>query len=378
MSRTNASLIERAAEVYDFGAHLRERGKAPAVVVAEPATQAAHAEPVEALPSSSDRSEERAGPFDCLAGAQESLRQAQPIGAFENGSHPQTDHPELVEGPPSSRGLHKDKEGLRQAQPVREDYVSPLTTAAPLIHGEIDRDRLIAEGFVVPDAPVGAIAEEFRLVKRQLLLRKPEPDAVRSHKDRMILVCSAQPNEGKTFCSVNLALSLASERDSEVLLVDADMAKPEVMSMLGLTVDGYGGAGLIDAIADPALDVERLVIGTNIAKLSVLPAGRATTNDTEWLSSARAGQVLEGLAAANPRRIVILDSAPALAASPAGVLAHHVGRVLMIVRADRTSESEVRDSVALLDGCPDIVLLLNGTTFFGTNRTYGSYYGADA
>ena len=350
MSRTNASLIERAAEVYDFGAALRERARPAAVDGSKANTRAEHPELVaqspehpelvEGLPSSLHREEERAG-----------LRQAQPVRVVDRALHAPAAHPRF--------------EPLREVEPART-----------LLQGEIDRQRLIDEGFVVPDAPVGAIAEEFRLVKRQLLLRK-SPEAA-GPKDRMILVCSAQPNEGKTFCSVNLALSLASERDNEVLLVDADMAKPEVMSMLGLAVDGYTGAGLIDAVADPALDVESLIIATNIPKLSVLPAGRATPNDTELLSSARAGELLQGLAASNARRIVILDSAPALAASPAGVLAHHVGRVLMIVRADRTSESEVRDSVALLDGCDDIVLLLNGTTFFGTNRTYGSYYGADA
>lgn len=237
--------------------------------------------------------------------------------------------------------------------------------------GTIDRARLHEAGFLLPDAPVGTLAEEFRLVKRQLLMRA---DAEETAKDRMVLICSAQPNEGKTFCAVNLALSLASERDREVLLVDADVAKPEVMSTLGLS----GSAGLIDAIADPEANVEDFVIQTDIPKLSVLPAGRASNDDTELLSSARAAAIIESLAANNPRRIVILDSAPALAASPATVLAHRVGRVLVVVRADRTKEADLREAVMLLDGCDDISLLLNGASFFGTNRTYGSYYGADA
>ena len=238
--------------------------------------------------------------------------------------------------------------------------------------GHVDIARLRDEGFIVPDAPPNALAEEFRLVKRHLLLRSVQ-NAEASPKDRMVLICSAQPNEGKTFCAVNLALSLASERDTEVLLVDADVAKPEVLSTLGLE----GSAGLLDALADPSLDVERLIIRTDVAKLSVLPAGRAINDDTELLSSARAAEVIAGLAASNPRRIVIIDTAPALAASAASVLAHNVGRILMVVRADRTTESELRDAIALLDGCRDIALLLNGTSFFGTNRTFGSYYGQD-
>ncbi len=250
---------------------------------------------------------------------------------------------------------------------------SGLGTAARPIHS-IDRERLREGAFILPDAPVGALAEEFRLVKRQLLLRRSATDGVTTARDRMILVCSAQPDEGKTFCAVNLALSLASERDSEVLLVDADVAKPEVLLTLGLT----GNAGLIDAIADPQADVEHFILRTDVPKLSVLPAGKAVNNDTELLSSARAAEIIASLATANERRIIIIDSAPALAASPAGVLAHRVGRVLMVVRADRTSEAELREAIALLDGCPDISLLLNAVSFFGTNRTYGSYYGRES
>ncbi len=251
--------------------------------------------------------------------------------------------------------------------PVAARPTSDVATHVP--NGLIDRNRLRDEGFILPDAPIGTLAEEFRLVKRQLLLRGSGEDHEPTPKDRMILICSAQPGEGKTFCAVNLALSLASERDSEVLLVDADVAKPGVLSTLGLA----GSGGLIDAIADASIDVERFVIQTDVPKLSVLPAGAATHDATEWLSSARAAEVIEGLAAINPRRIVIFDSAPVLAASPAAVLAHRVGRILMVVRADRTTEAEVRDAIALLDGCPDISLLLNATSFFATNRTYGTY-----
>lgn len=306
----SGSLIERAAEVYDFGAALRGRGGFAPLV--------------------------------------EEVRARAEAGALPVGHEP-----------------------LALAARVA---TAPAFAGAPSgTIATIDRSLLRDTGFIVPEAPVSTLAEEFRLVKRQLLLRAGAQPGERSAKDRMILVCSAQPNEGKTFCAVNLALSLASERDSEVLLVDADVAKPGVLATLGLDT----APGLIDAIAEPALDVERLIIATDIPKLSILPAGKATHNDTELLSSARAAEIIAGLAEANPRRIVILDSAPALAASPASVLAHRVGRILMVVRADRTKESDLQEAIALLDGCDDISLLLNGASFFGTNRTYGSYYGSE-
>jgi exopolysaccharide/PEP-CTERM locus tyrosine autokinase len=233
--------------------------------------------------------------------------------------------------------------------------------------GTIDREELREAGFILPDAPVSALAEEFRIVKRQLLLGAMGGEI---ENGRMILVCSAQPNEGKTFCAVNLALSLANERDTEVLLIDADFAKPEILSTLGLEA----GPGIMDAIADPAIDVESCIIRTDIAGLSVLPAGRLSNEATELLASDHGRAVLERLAA-KPSRILIFDSAPALAASSASVLAFHAGQALMVVRADRTSEAELREAAGLLGGCGHIQLLLNGVEFAANGRRFGSYYG---
>lgn len=236
----------------------------------------------------------------------------------------------------------------------------------------VDREGLEEAGFILPDAPVGGLAEEFRIVKRQLLLAAAEGAGTEgAGKRRSILVCSSKPDEGKTFCAVNLALSLAAEKDLEVLLVDGDFSKPEVLSILGIE----GGAGLIDAVADPSLDPESLVIRTDVAGLSVLPAGRHAANVTELLASARTREVLAALTRASERRIVLFDSPPALMASPASVLATHVGQVLMIVRADQTTEAELREAIGLLSGCDRISLLLNGAGFAATGRRFGSYYG---
>jgi protein-tyrosine kinase len=258
-----------------------------------------------------------------------------------------------------------------QAQPIPEfDPAPPSIMPARAV--TIDLAMLSKAGFIVPGAAPTGLSEEFRLVKRQLLIAaNSSQKSNQVSNGRMILVCSAQPNEGKTFSSVNLAMSLATERDLEVLLVDADVAKPEILSTLGIE----GGAGLMDALADRHVDVETLIMPTNIKGLSVLSAGRQTMNDTELLSSERTEEVLGGLVARNPRRIVVFDSAPVLAASPASVLAHHVGQVVLVVRADQTSESDVHDAVNLLDGCAHIQLMLNGVNYFGNTRKFGSYYG---
>ncbi|MGB5723577.1 MAG: AAA family ATPase [Parasphingorhabdus sp.] len=236
----------------------------------------------------------------------------------------------------------------------------------------VDRDKLRQAGFIVPDGPVTGISEEFRIIKRQLLLvaKGSQKTAPVPHGER-ILICSAHPNEGKTFCAMNLALSIAAEKDNEVLLVDADFAKPSILSSLGLE----GSKGLMDALADPKLAVETCIIHTDIPGLAILPAGDQTNADTEYLASNRTEQVLNRLTQNNPHRIVIFDSPPALSASPASVLATHVGQVLMVVKADETTETALRDALSLMGGCEHIQLLLNGTKFSPTGRRFGSYYG---
>lgn len=237
--------------------------------------------------------------------------------------------------------------------------------------GEIDLISLREAGFIVPDSPSTIIAEEFRLIKRQLLLNAFARGANAIKNGNLILVCSAQPNEGKTFCAVNLALSIASERDLTVLLVDADFAKPEVLSTLGLE----GGKGLIDVIADPSLDLADCLIRTNIENFAVLPAGRQHHLTTELLASERMGLMIEEIAQRYRDRVVIFDSPPALASSAASVLAMHVGQVLFVVEAEGTPEPELIEALDLISTCPNVQLLLNKTRFMPSGRKFGAYYG---
>lgn len=240
---------------------------------------------------------------------------------------------------------------------------------------EIDRDTLIKHGLIVPESQVSGLLEEFRIVKRRILssMRKAQ-DAGAGELAQRILVCSPLPDEGKSFCAANLAIALAAEKDSEVLLVDADFAKPSILAMLGLP----GGDGLMDVLANPNVKLEECVLRTDIAGLSILPAGNHTNSDSEFLASSRTDEVLDALTRGAPNRVVIFDSPPALAASPAAELANHVGQAIVIARADRTGQSALEDALTLLSACPDIKLLLNATHFSPSGRRFGAYYGQEA
>ena len=336
--RRRGSLIERAGSVYDFEAVLRAR-----VVMPSPEDQ--HRGPI------IDMSEMPAY-LDPVAPS----IAADPVPQIEGSGGGQG-------GPPT--GV------VPSAAASREPDALPPPDAIVYRTAKVNRSGLIEQGFVMPDAAITALAEEFRIVKRTLLLNAVGPTAL--PKGRRILVCSAQANEGKTFCAVNLALSMANERDIEVLLVDGDFAKPTVLSTLGIE----GPVGLMDALGDTSIDVETLVIKTDVGNLSVLPSGKYTNEATELIAADRTRVILDRLAA-QPNRIVIFDSPPALAASPASVLAYHVGQVLLVVRADKTGEAELRDAVVLLGGCEEIQLLLNGARFAPNARRFGSYYGYEA
>ena len=263
-------------------------------------------------------------------------------------------------------------EAVPQFVEVRSE--TPLAQA-PAYHGSyhpVDRARLKQLGMIVPEGSVTGLLEEFRIIKRQLLLQAAE---LRQHKAgaaaQRVLVCSPHPGEGKTYCATNLALAIAVEKESEVLLVDADFAKPSILSTLGLP----GGPGLMDALADPSINVSDCIIGTDIPGLWVLPAGNATNSDSEFLSSSRTATVLDQLTQGSPHRMVIFDSPPALAASPAAELAKYVGQALVVVRSDRTSQGSLEDAISLLSACPNIQLLLNAVSFSPSGRRFGSYYG---
>ena len=234
---------------------------------------------------------------------------------------------------------------------------------------EIDIEKIRAAGMVTPSGERTHIAEEFRLIKRPLLLNAFEkgPNAIRN--GNVIMVASSRSGEGKTFMAVNLAMSIASERDLTVLLIDADVAKPDIPNVLGFDAD----LGLVDLIADDRIDMSEVIMRTNIENLSIMPAGRPHHLATELLASERMGNLVSELSLRYPERVVIMDSPPALLSSVAGVLALNVGQTLFVVEAERTSQTAVDSAIGLVSACKNINLLLNKSRPLGGGERFGSY-----
>jgi len=271
--------------------------------------------------------------------------------------------------------------GIAVAPQVADSLlVSPAETASTrgrdaadktLRYEEIDLNRLKEAGMVTQDGNRSQIFEEFRLIKRPLLKNALGQGATPIPRGNLIMVTSCMPGEGKSFCSLNLAMSIAMEMDQTVLLVDADVAKPSVPRMLGIE----GGLGLMDILLEDHLPMSQAMIRTNIDKLKLLTAGRQHPNATELLASGAMRDLLEEMSKRYSDRIIIFDSPPLLATTESRVLATQMGQVVVVVEAGKTTQQSLREGLHHIETCETVSLLLNKTRFKGGSGYYGYGYG---
>lgn len=241
---------------------------------------------------------------------------------------------------------------------------------------EIDLDRLAKMGMVTPDKPKSTVAEEFRVIKRPIISNAKGLGAAPVEKGNLIMVTSSLPGEGKSFSAINLAISMAMELDFTVLLVDADFSRPSVLNRLGLPPE----KGLMDVLAGDVADLGDVILRTNIEKLRILPAGMPHARATELIASAAMAKLLAEAASRYRDRIIVFDSPPLLATTEARVLATHMGQVVMIVEADRTTTGAVEHALSTIESCPVKLMVLNKfrghmTGLYGYGYGYG--YGAE-
>ncbi|AKJ29907.1 XrtA-associated tyrosine autokinase [Caldimonas brevitalea] len=231
----------------------------------------------------------------------------------------------------------------------------------------LDLDRLARAGYLVPGEVEAALADEFRVIKRPLIKNAQGESAAPIRRANLILVTSAMPGEGKTFCAINLALSLAMEVDKKVLLVDADVVRPAVMGRLGLGME----SGLLDVLKNPQLDLSEVMLRTNVPKLSLLPTGAPGPHANELLASAAMERLLDELATRYADRIIVFDAPPLLPTTESRVLASRVGQVVMVVEAGRTTRPAVAEAFAALESCPVVMSVLNKTRVPAAVVRYG-------
>ncbi len=220
-------------------------------------------------------------------------------------------------------------------------------------------------GVIAPEDEERRLAEEYRIIKRPLLKAMTGDEA--PALSNILVVTSAVPGEGKTFTSLNLALSLALERNREVVLIDGDVAKRDITHVFGLDEE----PGLLDAAGTTDHDLASTILKTDVPSLYVMPAGNQHLEATEILGSERTAALLASLAS-DPRRIVLIDSPPLLVTTEAGVLTSLAGQVVLVVKASETPQEVVVRAVESITEDKSVSLVLNQVLSV-PERSYSNY-----
>lgn len=268
---------------------------------------------------------------------------------------------------------------LREPKPLRgPPAAAPLVSAAPVAAATAapaPRESLPATieslrvaGVLPRPEHAEVLADQFRRIKWPILESVTTRRDADGNAANVVMVTSSVSGEGKTFSSLNLALSIAAEKDCSVLLVDADVAKRHITRAFGAT----DRAGLTDLLIDATHEPEELVLGTGVPGLTFLPAGKREELAPELFASQRMLDVIRVLRGADARRIVLFDTSPLLATNESQVLAKAVDQVVLVVRAELTTQPMVLEAVSLLDRSKEIRCILNQAH---TNDLAEYYYG---
>jgi Mrp family chromosome partitioning ATPase len=170
-------------------------------------------------------------------------------------------------------------------------------------------------------------------------------------------------------------MSLSLERELNVVLVDADVAKPHISRAFGLEQT----PGLIELLLSERTSVAEVLVRTDLNDIQVLPAGRRNSQATELLASERMSAIVRELATRYSDRVVVLDSPPLLLTSEAQALAGQVGQIVLVVEAGKTTQQALQRTLETVDRNKAVNVVLNKVGHWASRYHgeygYGSYYG---
>jgi receptor protein-tyrosine kinase len=266
--------------------------------------------------------------------------------------------------PDKAEPVAPSEKGQQPTAPVNKGVVKK----AKKIH--LDYESLSRVGYIVPHSGNKQLSEEYRIIKRPLIMNALGKGAAPIEHGNLISVSSSLPSEGKTFTAMNLALSISTELDSTVLLIDGDVLRCSLSSLLGIEKE----KGLIDLLEDKSCTVGDVILETQIPRLKVISAGKRSDKSTELLASKEMEELLNEIAVRYHDRIIIFDSPPLLSTSESIVLNQHMGQVLIVVEAGGTPVDAIKDTLSHLDSDKAIGLVLNKSREGKGDNYYGTYY----
>jgi exopolysaccharide/PEP-CTERM locus tyrosine autokinase len=231
---------------------------------------------------------------------------------------------------------------------------TPLRTSQTVM---LDLKALEKLGYLTPATMHLPRADEYRRIKRPVLVTAFSDAAKKVKNANLVAVTSSVEGEGKSYTSLNLAMSVATELDRTVLLVDTDVFKQSLTKTLNLTEH----PGLTDFLRTEGADLADYLLRTNVPNLAFIPAGRLDYQIAELWGSGKMQQFMDELARRYPDRLVIFDTPPVLAHASTMVLTGMVGQVLLVVEAERTDQHLVTESLRVIGENVRVGLILNKT-----------------
>ena len=277
--------------------------------------------------------------------------------------------------------------GLTETAPsAKLDGLSPPAAGAAIRPGEapsgrpapdprtVGMDVLEKAGMLSLAKGRTRVSEEFRIAQGQILRLLTAPQGANRGLANLLMVTSAKPGEGKSFASLNLAMSIARWGGRGVVLTDCDSKVHSLSERLGL----LERPGVLDIASGAPQPIGEMVVPTDIPGLGVLPIGKREDHRDQIAAGRPISLVVERIARTYPDRVVVLDAPPCLASSDPSMLAPLVGQTVLIVEAEKTQRSEVESALEFLQSCENVTLLLNKVQLtashtFGAYGAYGVY-----
>lgn len=207
------------------------------------------------------------------------------------------------------------------------------------------------------------VAEQYRILRTYIL------KAAKKNSSKVFLVSSAVHGEGKTLTATNLAISIARGLDESVILMDADLRKPNVSSMFGLKKETRGLAEYLTQGGDFVNYINK----TSVHKLSLIPSGLPPHNPSELIHSKHMVNLIKQLKQRFDNQIVIIDSPPLIPVTDSIILSSLADAVIIVIKASETQREIVNEAIDKIGNKEKILgLILNGCEF--SKSRYNYYY----
>lgn len=213
------------------------------------------------------------------------------------------------------------------------------------------------------------ITNHFRAIRRELMMSIDENG--KSDAAATILVTSALPGDGKTFVAASIARTFAHAPDTTVTLLDFDLMRRTLSSML----EAKRLPGVGDCLSARS-DLRRVTCRTDVPRLNFVPAGSTSADSREAFVGTQVDNLLASLRAAGPGTLHILDAPPIIPVVETSSLASKVDVVVLVVRAGVTPRPAVEEAIARLGAEAKLCIVLNAVSRPAIGRNYDYAYAA--